>query len=68
MSERTQGMIARFGMGIALFVLAGTPLRAQTVVRADGDSAATAEIVALEYHLIDLLGRRDLVRPRLQTS
>jgi ketosteroid isomerase-like protein len=53
-------MIARFGMGIAVVVLTGTPLRAQTVVRAEGDSAAMAEIVALEYHLIDLLGRRDL--------
>lgn len=52
--------IARFCTGIATLVLAGTPLAAQTVVRADGDSAAMAEIAALEYHLIDLLDRRDL--------
>lgn len=52
--------IARFSMGIAALVLAATPLAAQTVVRADGDSAAMAEIAALEYHLIDLLDQRDL--------
>ena len=51
--------IARFCMGAAL-VLADTPLAAQTVVRADGDSAAMAEIAALEYQLIELLERRDL--------
>ncbi|HET6362127.1 MAG TPA: nuclear transport factor 2 family protein [Gemmatimonadota bacterium] len=47
-------------MAIVLLALAGTPLRAQTVVHADGDSAAMAEIAALEYHLLDLLTRRDL--------
>jgi ketosteroid isomerase-like protein len=53
-------MIARFCMAALVLVLAGTPLRAQTVVRADGDSAAMAQIEALEYQLIDLLERRDL--------
>lgn len=53
-------MIARFCMAALVLVLAGTPLRAQTVVRADGDSAAMAEIEALEHQLIDLLERRDL--------
>lgn len=53
-------MIARFCMATLVLVFAGTPLRAQTVVRADGDSAAMAEIAALESHLIDLLARRDL--------
>ena len=52
--------IARFSAGVATLVLAATPLAAQTVVRADGDSAAMAEIAVLEYHLIDLLDRRDL--------
>ena len=53
-------MIARICLAIAFFLLASSPLRAQTAVRADGDSAAMAEIEALEYHLIDLLERRDL--------
>ncbi|HET7693649.1 MAG TPA: nuclear transport factor 2 family protein [Gemmatimonadota bacterium] len=52
--------MARFCMVNVLFALAATPLTAQTVVRADGDSAAMAEIAALEYHLIDLLDQRDL--------
>ncbi|MFN2421851.1 MAG: nuclear transport factor 2 family protein [Gemmatimonadota bacterium] len=60
MIERTHAMIARFCLGIALLLLASSTLRAQTTVRADGDSAAMAEIAALEYHLIDLLERRDL--------
>jgi ketosteroid isomerase-like protein len=47
-------------MGVAFLLVAGTPLRAQSGVRADADSAAAAEIEALEYHLIDLLERRDL--------
>lgn len=57
-SERD--MIARCCVCVAVFLITGAPLRAQTVVRADNDSAAMAEIVALEYHLIELLDRRDL--------
>ena len=60
MTERTRDMIARFCMAVALFVFACTPLRAQSGVRADDDSTSMAEIVALEYQLIDLLARRDL--------
>ena len=52
-------MIARICLGIA-FLLVGSPLRAQSEVRADADSAAMSEVEALEYHLIDLLARRDL--------
>lgn len=53
-------MIPRIGMGVAFLLVAGAPLRAQSGVRADADTAAVAEIEALEYHLIDLLERRDL--------
>jgi ketosteroid isomerase-like protein len=47
-------------IGIALLLAAGSPLRAQSGVRADADSAAMAEIEVLEHHLIDLLEQRDL--------
>lgn len=47
-------------IGIALLLAAGSPLRAQSGVRADADSAAMAEIEVLEHHLIDLLEERDL--------
>lgn len=53
-------MIVRFCMASVLLVFAGASLRAQTVVRADNDSAGMAEIASLEYHLLDLLARRDL--------
>lgn len=53
-------MIRRTCLCIALFLLASAPLRGQTVVRADDDSAAMADVEALEYHLIDLLERGDL--------
>ena len=52
-------MIARICLGI-VFLFVGSPLRAQSEVRADADSAAISEVEALEYHLIDLLARRDL--------
>ncbi len=50
-------MIAR--VCIALLLM-GSPLRAQPGIHAGADSAATAEIEALEFQLIDLLERRDL--------
>ncbi|HET9334016.1 MAG TPA: nuclear transport factor 2 family protein [Gemmatimonadota bacterium] len=43
-----------------LLLLVGSPLQAQPGIHADPDSAAMAEIEALEYQLIDLLERRDL--------
>jgi hypothetical protein len=54
-------MIARIGIGIAFVVVANSPLPAQSGIRADADSAAMAEIEALEHHLIDLLEQRDMV-------
>jgi ketosteroid isomerase-like protein len=53
-------MIARIAIVSAFLVVAGSPLRAQSGIRADADSTAMAEIEALEYHLIDLLENRDL--------
>lgn len=60
MIERRHAMLAWICLAVVLFFLAASPLRAQTAVRADGDSATMAEIEALEYHLIDLLRDRDL--------
>ena len=53
-------MSVRAGIGVALLLAAGSPVRAQPGVRADADSVAVAEIEALEHHLIDLLEERDL--------
>ena len=53
-------MIARIAIVSAFLVVAGSPLRAQSGIRADADSTAMAEIEAQEYHLIDLLENRDL--------
>lgn len=50
-------MIARVCLAL---LLVGAPLRAQPGIHAVADSAAAAEIEALEYQLIDLLDRRDL--------
>lgn len=50
-------MMARVSL---LLLLVGSPLQAQPEVHADPDSAAIAEIEALEYQLIDLLESRDL--------
>lgn len=50
-------MIARICLAL---LLVGSPLRAQPGIHAVADSAAMAEIEALEYQLIDLLDRRDL--------
>lgn len=56
-SREGRTMIARVCIAL-LFV--GSPLRAQPGIHAVADSAATAEIEALESQLIDLLERRDL--------
>jgi ketosteroid isomerase-like protein len=50
-------MIARVCLAL---LIVGSPLRAQPGIHAVPDSAAMAEIEALEYQLIDILDRRDL--------
>ena len=50
-------MIARVCLAL---LIVGSPLRAQPGIHAVPDSAAIAEIEALEYQLIDLLDRGDL--------
>ena len=53
-------MTTRIAWLVLLCLTTGAPLRAQSAVRADGDSAAEAEVAALEHHLIDLLARGEL--------